>query len=263
MSHEQAARGPLALLARSVIAGSAGEYVRRWHRHDVALDAAMPGEPCLVVANHGFGGVFDLNVLALLRTLTELDEADRTTFLVHDLAWTLRVGPVLERLGCAPGSRESVAEAFGAGRHVAVFPGGDVEAAKPVGERHRIKLDGRDGFAQVAVDHGVPVVPVVTAGAGESLLVLSDGRRLAAALDLPRRLRMETLPVTLSVPWGLNVGLVGLLPYLPLPTKLSTAVLPPMRPHEHESVSMFASRVGVTMQARLDELTAARRPVLG
>jgi hypothetical protein len=36
----------------------------------------------------------------------------------------------------------------------------------------------------LAVEAGVPFVPVVTAGAGQSLLVLSDGRRLARALRL-------------------------------------------------------------------------------
>ena len=253
----------LAGLARSAISAAAGEYVRLYHRHDIEVDAPAPAEPCLIVGNHGFGGIFDLNVLAMLRALDELGQARRTTFLVHDIAWTLGVGPLLERLGCARGSEESVAEAFGAGRHVAVFPGGDVEAMKPVGERDRIKLDGRDGFARMAIEHDVPIIPVVTAGAGESLLVLSDGRRLARRLDLPRRLRLETLPTTISVPWGLNVGMVGLLPYVPLPTKLTTAVLPPMRAREDEEASTNAARVGAAMQDRLDKLTQGRRPVLG
>ena len=36
---------------------------------------------------------------------------------------------------------------------------------------------------------------------------------------------MNTLPVSVSLPWGLNAGGVGLLTHVPLPSKLRTAVL--------------------------------------
>lgn len=250
-------------LARVAVTAMVSDYVRIYHRHDLTVDAPLPDEPALIVANHGFGGVFDLNVLALVRTLAELGIDESTTYLVHDLAWTLGAGPIIERLGGAPGSAEAVRDAFAARRHVAVFPGGDVEAGKPTSERNRIKLDGREGFARAAMEHDVPIVPVVTAGAGESLLVLSDGAGLARALDLPRLLRLKTLPVSVSLPWGLNVGVVGLAPYLPLPTKLATAVLPPMRSRDQETPSAFAARVAAAMQRRLDELVRRRRPLIG
>ncbi|MGW6622002.1 hypothetical protein ACWF99_12275 [Nocardia sp. NPDC055002] len=39
--------------------------VFRWyHRHEVGGVLELPPGPVLFVANHGFGGVFDLNVLA-------------------------------------------------------------------------------------------------------------------------------------------------------------------------------------------------------
>ncbi len=238
-------------------------YLRRYHRHEIHLDAPVPDEPALVVANHGFGGVIDLNVLAL-GVAVQRHFADRpVTFLVHQLAWTLGLGPVAEAMGCRPGSSAAVDEGFGAGHHVAVFPGGDIDAAKATKDRNRIEFAGRTGFARVAIEHGVPVVPVVVAGAGESLLVLSDGQALARALRLPELLRLKALPVSLSLPWGLSVGLVGMLPYAPLPTKLETAVLPAMRPEEGESAAAFAARIEAAMQTRMDELTAGRTPIVG
>jgi hypothetical protein len=109
----------------------------------------------------------------------------------------------------------------------------------------------------------VPVVPTVIVGAGESLLVLSDGQRVARALRIDRLLRNKTLPVTVSIPWGLNVGLVGLLPYVPLPTKLRAVTGEPMTPAEGEEPEAFAERVHDWMQATATRLTEGRVPVLG
>lgn len=71
------------------------------------------------------------------------------------------------------------------------------------------------------------------------------------------------MPVSVCVPWGLNIGVAGMLPYVPLPTKLITVVMAPMRPHPGESAEDFAARVEAAMQARLDQITANRMPILG
>lgn len=54
-----------------------------------------------------------------------------------------------------------------------------------------------------------------------------------------------------------------MMPYAPLPTKLVTAVLPPMLPTDGETAADFAARVEAMMQLRMDELVAGRRPVIG
>jgi 1-acyl-sn-glycerol-3-phosphate acyltransferase len=238
-------------------------YLRRYHRHEVIVDTPRPTEQTLFVANHGFGGVVDLNALALRTALDQLRGDRQVTYLVHQLAWTVGLGSMVESLGGRPGSVESLRDAFAAGNHVAVFPGGDIDAAKATRDRNRITFSGRSGFAKMAIEHGVDVVPVVTVGAGESLFVFTDGQQLAKALRLPALLRLKSMPVSLSFPWGLSVGLVGLLPYVPLPTKLVTAVLPPMRAGDDESAADFAARVEAAMQARLDDLAAGRLPILG
>ncbi|MBE7192918.1 MAG: glycerol acyltransferase, partial [Gordonia polyisoprenivorans] len=62
---------------------------------------------------------------------------------------------------------------------------------------------------------------------------------------------------------GINAGLVGLLPYLPLPTKLTTTILPPMRHEPGESVADYANRVHSAMAVELKALTAERVPIIG
>lgn len=234
-------------------------WVRRYHRLELSGELEAPKGPVLFVANHGFGGIFDLNVFAVLETFDVLKVERPVTMLTHQVAWTLGVGKLLEPLGALPASRESAAQGFADAQHVFVLPGGDLDAFKAFKDRNKIVFGGRSGFARLAIDAGVPIVPIVTAGAGASLMVFSDGQRLARALRIDKTLRLKALPVTVSLPWGLNVGGVGLLPYLPLPTKLATRVLAPMTALPDESAPEFAARVEIVMQEALTALAEARR----
>lgn len=234
------------------------EWLRRYHRHESIIDAEVPDTPVLFVANHGFGGVIDLNVAASFSVLDAAHVTRPTTTLVHQIAWKLGAGDLVEAFGGVPGSSEAVAEAFSAGRNVLVFPGGDVDAGKSWWDRNRVTFDGRSGFARIAMEYGVPIVPTVTAGAGDTLFVVNDGRKLSQRLKISERLRLKTLPISVSIPWGVSIGVVGILPYLPLPAKLYSALLPAMYAEPGEDAAAFALRVEQTMQSRLDELVAAR-----
>lgn len=239
------------------------EFVRRYNRLQIDFETETFNGPVLFVANHGFGGIFDLNVLATGAALEDLALDRPVTFLTHQLAWTLGVGPLVEQLGARPASHESARQAFEEGHHVVVFPGGDLDAFKPFSDRNQVIFGGRSGFARLALEQQVPIVPVVTAGAGESLLVLADGERLARVLRLDKLFRMKALPISLSLPWGLSVGGVGLLPYLPLPTKLRTRVLPATQARPGEDAELFAKRIHTAMQDALTEMTDNRRPIIG
>lgn len=229
-------------------------WVRRYHRLEVSGDLSMPTEPTLFVANHGFGGIVDLHVLAVLAALEDMAVDRPVTILTHQVAWTLGVGKLLEPLGSRPASRSAALEALADGHHVLVFPGGDLDAFKARSDRDRILFGGRSGFARLAAEAGVPIRPIVSSGAGDTLLVLSDGQGLARTLRLDKLLRLKALPVTVSVPWGLNVGLVGLLPYLPLPAQVRTRVLEPMLGEAGESTDNVAARVATSMQMTLSDL---------
>jgi 1-acyl-sn-glycerol-3-phosphate acyltransferase len=135
--------------------------------------------------------------------------------------------------------------------------------AKSWRDRNHIVFGGRYGFASLAMEEHVPIVPIVTAGAGESLLVLTDGERLARALRLDKLLRVKALPTSISLPWGFNVGAVGMLPYLPLPTKLRTRVLAANTAGPGEDAEAYGERIHTAMQDALTELTSHRRPLLG
>lgn len=229
-------------------------WVRHVHRLRLTVEGDMPSEPVLFVANHGFGGALDLNVFATLAAIDSLQRDRPLVMLTHHLAWIVRVGPLLEPLGARLASREHAMTALADGCDVLVFPGGDLEAAKVWSQRHQVQFHGRKGFAEVAIEAGVPVVPIVTRGAGNTVLVLSDGRRLARLLRLDRLARTKALPINIAAPYGLNPGVAGLLPYLPFPARLATRVLPARLPEG--SPEAFAASIEASMQDAMDALGA-------
>lgn len=235
-------------------------WVQSYHRLEVTGGLPKLDGPTLFVANHGFGGVNDVNVFATWVVERELELDRPLVALGHGMAWKIGGGGFMEGMGAVPASAHAAQDAFDEGCHVIVFPGGDLEAAKSFKDRDKVLFEGRSGFARLAMKAGVPILPMVTAGAGETVFVLSRGEKIAKYTGVERVLRLKALPVTISLPMGLSVG-NG--PYLPLPAKLVTRVLPLMNPQEGESAEAFAKRVHRAMQDGLDDLTRNRKFLRG
>jgi 1-acyl-sn-glycerol-3-phosphate acyltransferase len=112
----------------------------------------------------------------------------------------------------------------------------------------------------------VPIVPVVAIGGQETALFISRGAWLAQLLGADRLLRLKVLPISLAVPWGLNIG--DFFGHIPLPAKITVEVLEPIDVREQfgddpdlNEVYDYVTRV---MQETLDTLAAERRfPVIG
>src|SRR6187402_1709560 len=71
------------------------EFVRRYNRLEVTADVGILSGPVLFVANHGFGGIFDLNVFAVGAAFEQLKLDRDVTILTHQVAWTLGVGRLI------------------------------------------------------------------------------------------------------------------------------------------------------------------------
>jgi 1-acyl-sn-glycerol-3-phosphate acyltransferase len=149
---------------------------------------------------------------------------------------------------------------------VLVYPGGDYETHRPSWHSAKVEFGGRKGFIRLAAERNVPVVPVVSIGGQETALFLTRGERLARLLRLDRLFRLKVLPVSLALPWGVNVG--DFLGHIPLPAKITIKVLEPidLRREFGTDPDVDAAYDGIVarMQAALDELAAERRlPVAG
>jgi hypothetical protein len=82
----------------------------------------------------------------------------------------------------------------------------------------RIEFDGGKGFIKLALDRGLPVVPVVAAGGQETTLFATRGESAAGATDWAKLTRMEVLPVAFALPFGTLPDFPG---RLPLPAKIT------------------------------------------
>jgi hypothetical protein len=107
---------------------------------------------------------------------------------------------------------------------------------------------------------------VVSIGGQETALFVTRGERIASALMLDKLFRLKVLPVSIALPWVLNVG--DLLGHIPLPAKITVEALPAIHLREEfgdepdvDEVYAYVTRL---MQDTLDVLAAERRlPVLG
>ena len=222
--------------------------------------------PVLLVGNHSGGNLTpDTHVFTL--AFCAYFGVERPFFqLAHNLVLSMPGLGMLRRFGTVAASPANMRKALDSGAALLVYPGGDYEVHRPVWERNRVDFNGRKGFVRQALERDVPIVPVVSIGGQETSLFLSRGEGLARALALDRLFRLKVLPISIALPWGLNVG--DMLGHIPLPAKITVEALPPIHLREEfgpdPDVDEVYDHVLRLMQETLDALAAERRyPVIG
>jgi 1-acyl-sn-glycerol-3-phosphate acyltransferase len=149
----------------------------------------------LLAGNHTIYGLLDIPMLGL-----ELYE--RTGRVVRGLGdhnhfavplWR----DFLARIGAVRGTRENCARLLAAGEAVLVFPGGGREVMKHKGEKYRLVWKERVGFARLAIEHGVPIVPFASVGVEDMFEIVLDADDVLAS-PVGRLLRATGI---LERPW--------------------------------------------------------------
>ena len=238
-----------------------------WYRAEVRNMGNVPEDgPVLLVGNHT-GGNMAPEVIVLPLAFSTFFGVERPFYqLAHNLVLASPLGPFLRRYGAMAASHSHAKRALRSGAAVLVFPGGDWEVHRPSWERNKVDLAGRKGFIKLALAEHVPIVPVVTIGGQETALFLSRGAWLAKLTRADRYLRLKVIPISVAIPWGLNVG--DLLGHLPLPAKITIEVQAPIDLEQQfgpePDVDEVYDHVTRVMQEALDGLAAERRfPVIG
>ncbi|MEU7141661.1 1-acyl-sn-glycerol-3-phosphate acyltransferase [Nocardia sp. NPDC046473] len=240
---------------------------RLYFRAEVRGLDRIPGSgPILLVGNHSGGNVSPEVFVTTLAFIRQFGVQRPFYQLAHDLvlAYPL-LGSWLRRFGTVAADPGNASAALRSGAAVLVYPGGDWEVHRPTWEEGRIEFAGRTGFLQLAWDEQVPIVPVVNFGAQESELILARGDRLARLLRLDRMLRLKVFPISLALPWGLDIG--DLAGHIPLPSKITVEFLPPIDLRHlgpELDLELAYRHVTETMQRALTKLAAEHRfPILG
>lgn len=180
--------------------------------HGVVFEGAerLPAGPALLVGNHGLLGYespfFFECVLARTGRLP-LGLADR---------WFFRlpiVRDVLVRVGGAYGDAPTARRLLGAGELVVCYPGGARECFKHRDcDRYRLLWERSRGFARVALECGVPVIPFAAAGVDDTFAILGRRRGFGRwwmghdKYDVPRVRGWGGLPLPRGVPFLFRVG---------------------------------------------------------
>jgi 1-acyl-sn-glycerol-3-phosphate acyltransferase len=126
----------------------------------------------LLVGNHTLYGVFDVPFMVAElykhHGLTVRSLGDHTHWKIP--LW----GEFLGQLGAVRGTRETTSELMRRGEPILVFPGGSREVNKRRNEAYKLMWKERIGFAQLAIEHGYPILPFAAVGAEEMLTVVAD-----------------------------------------------------------------------------------------
>ncbi len=154
--------------------------LERYHRAEFLGMENIPDGPFLGVGNHT--GIHFMPESFLWLCKYHADAGHRPMYtLVHDFVYRMadKLGLPLHALGILDAEKGSAYEALQEGCAVTVYPAGDRDNAKPFWERNEIDFFGHTGYVTLALNAGVPIVPVVGVGGGESVFTLASGSRIA------------------------------------------------------------------------------------
>jgi 1-acyl-sn-glycerol-3-phosphate acyltransferase len=175
-----------------------------------------------------------------------------------------------EKLGAVVAHPKMAIAALQSGASVLVYPGGARDVFRPHHLRDKIYFADNQSFIKLALREHVPIVPAISHGAHDTLMVLTDLYPIAQQLHdwgLPWLMGIdpEVFPIYLGLPWGLAIGP---LPNIPLPTQIHTRICPPIifecygraAASDRAYVNDCYEKVVTEMQAALDLLIAETTP---
>lgn len=172
---------------------------RYWFRVEAHSIPRVPAGGVLLIGNHSGQFGYDGAMLAIAMLLDAQPPRLVRGMAEHLFARTPFAGISLARMGSMAGTPANCISMLEGGECVMVFPEGARGANKPYKKRYQLQRFGT-GFMRLALETGVPIVPVGIVGAEEQ----QPG--FANLEDFGRRFDLPSFPITISQPW---FGLLG------------------------------------------------------
>lgn len=193
----------------------------------------IPNDQVMLVGSHN-GGLAAPDMVMMMYDWFRQFGSERLVYgLMHPCVW--KAFPLLAELvaqvGAVPAHPKIAIASLRRGASVLVYPGGAKDVFRPHSQRHKIYLGGNQAFIKLALEYNVPIVPLISYGAHDTLIVLADFYQQARQLHewgMPWLLDVdpEVFPIYLGLPWGLAIGP---LPNIPLPVAIHTRVCPAIK----------------------------------
>jgi 1-acyl-sn-glycerol-3-phosphate acyltransferase len=186
--------------------------------------------------------------------------------LMHPMVWQTNSGisKLAVEVGAIQAHPKMALAALNSGASILVYPGGVEDVFRPFKMRHQIHLAGRKGFIKIALREEIPIIPAISLGAHENLLVIAniyDHLKKLHEMGMPWLFNFDplTFPIYLGLPWGIAFGP---LPNFPLPVQIHTRICEPIlfdrygreASTDTKYVDYCYELVQQKMQASLDEL---------
>ena len=220
----------------------------------------------LLVGSHN-GGLAAPDMIMMMYDWFKRFGTERPVYgLMHPSAWkeSLPFAQIAAKVGAVVAHPKMGYKALRSGASVLVYPGGAKDVFRPHYFRDRIYFDNNQAFIKLALREEVPIVPVISHGAHDTLIVLADIYEIVKKLHdwgMPWFLGIdpEIFPIYLGLPWGVSIGP---LPNIPFPVTIHTRVCPPIvferygrqAACDREYVNACYEMVVSQMQGQLDAL---------
>jgi 1-acyl-sn-glycerol-3-phosphate acyltransferase len=240
----------------------ASKIIRIWklrqvyHRSTIVFEDKIPSDGgVLLVSNHGR---LDFDMFILIKLI--FDSCGRFVRIMADHLWFKLplFRSIFPSVGAVEGNRSNAVSLLRSGQVVLTYPGGVPEImASRFGYEH-ICWSGRTGFARVAIDAQVPVVPIASIGVNNGFVFLTNGKLLGSLL-YHSLFRMG--PSYHSYRDPLVLGILPIpLPFstavhFPLPCKIQYVVGDPIQPtvgpeHANDDIAIqkFADQVALALR---------------
>jgi len=225
-----------------------------------------PHQKTLIVGSHNGGLASPDMFMCMYDWFRRFGTETPVYGLAHSNIWQVapQLGQQAARCGAIQATPKMAATALRQNLPVLVYPGGLKDVFRPYSMRNQIYFAQRKGFIRLALREEVPIVPIVSKGAHETLIVLADlydQLKQLHQLGIPWLFEVdpETYPIYLGLPWGLGIGPI---PNLPFPVQIHTRVCPPITferygeeaSHDNEYVQTCYEKIKAVMQQELDAL---------
>ena len=217
-------------------------YTRYFRVRLLGIENVPQTAPALLVANHSGGLPYD-GAMLIHAIRREHPAHRRVRPLVATFAFRSPwMSEVVARIGGVRAASAGARSLLQAGELVAVFPEGLHGVGKLFRERYRLERFGRGGFVRLALQGGVPIIPIAIVGAEEIHPVLAKVTALAEPLGIPY------IPITPTFPW---LGPFGL---LPLPTKWTIQIGEPIVVPSGGDVPTVIANTAEIVRGRIDAM---------